>query len=398
MASNNYVQPTIPRFDGHYDHWSMLMENILRSKEYWKVIKYGVATLGDTIALTDAQQKEPEGMKLKDLKAKNYLFQAIDRCILETILRKDSSKDIWDSMKRKYQGSSRVKCAQLLALRRDFEVLQMKECEAVTDYCARAMGISKHMHIHGEKMNDTTIIEKLLRSLTPKFDYVVCSIEESNDLDELSFDELQSSLLVHEQKLKRRFTVEEQALKASSTSHFNRRGRDRGQVKRDCNSYANTLIDLFQEKEEVETMKNLRLPDHDKSKVEYLRCHRYGHRVFVCYIKLPNFKMKRETSSFWEETKESKTLLMVVHEGKKSEPETWFVDIGRNNHTSGSKSSFLNLDESFQSTVSFGDLSTIAVIGKGDINIKINGGLVETVSDLMYVPSLKINLLSAGQL
>ncbi|KAG6519123.1 hypothetical protein ZIOFF_022612 [Zingiber officinale] len=43
MMSDNFVQPTIPRFDGHYDHWSMLMENFLRSKEYWQVVESGVA-------------------------------------------------------------------------------------------------------------------------------------------------------------------------------------------------------------------------------------------------------------------------------------------------------------------------------------------------------------------
>ncbi|KAK2980800.1 hypothetical protein RJ640_029877 [Escallonia rubra] len=64
---------------------------------------------------------ELERRKLKDLKAKNYLFQAIDCPILETILSKETSKDIWDSMKKKYQGSSRVKRAQLQALRSDFE-------------------------------------------------------------------------------------------------------------------------------------------------------------------------------------------------------------------------------------------------------------------------------------
>ena len=32
--SNGFVQPVIPHFDGHYDYWSMLMENFLRSKEY----------------------------------------------------------------------------------------------------------------------------------------------------------------------------------------------------------------------------------------------------------------------------------------------------------------------------------------------------------------------------
>ena len=35
-----------------------------------------------------------------------------------------------------------------------------------------------------------------------KFNYVVCSIEESNDVTTLSINGLQSSLLVHEQMIK----------------------------------------------------------------------------------------------------------------------------------------------------------------------------------------------------
>ncbi|KAL5739847.1 hypothetical protein ACOSP7_028742 [Xanthoceras sorbifolium] len=43
MATDNFIQPSILRFDGHYDHWSMLMENFLRSKEYWHDVSDGVA-------------------------------------------------------------------------------------------------------------------------------------------------------------------------------------------------------------------------------------------------------------------------------------------------------------------------------------------------------------------
>ena len=81
-------------------------------------------------------------------------------------------------------------------------------------------------------MEDVTIVEKILHSLTPKFDYVVCSIEESKDINVLSFDELQNSLLVYEQKMNRSSTVEEQALKASTNTHFsNSKGRGRGRGK-----------------------------------------------------------------------------------------------------------------------------------------------------------------------
>ncbi|KAL5746808.1 hypothetical protein ACOSQ2_024105 [Xanthoceras sorbifolium] len=72
--NSNFVQPSIPRFSSHYDHWSMLMENFLRSKEYWQVIESGVTEPSEGTILTDAQRKELDELKLKDLKAKNYLF------------------------------------------------------------------------------------------------------------------------------------------------------------------------------------------------------------------------------------------------------------------------------------------------------------------------------------
>ena len=84
----------------------------MRSKEYWTVVS-GVAEPTEGVVLTDAQKTEFEGLKLRDLKAKNYLFQAIDRSILETILCKDTTKHIWDSMKKKYQGTTRAKRQQL---------------------------------------------------------------------------------------------------------------------------------------------------------------------------------------------------------------------------------------------------------------------------------------------
>lgn len=224
-TESNFVQPAIPKLDGHYDHWCMLMENFLRSKEYWSLIEQGIPTVEAGAELTGAEKKAIEDAQLKDLKAKNYLFQAIDRTVLETILNKDTAKSIWDSLKQKYQGTARVQRAQRQALRREFEVLNMKVGESVHEYFARTLTIANKMRVHGEKMEDVVVIEKILRSMTPKFDYVVCSIEESNDLDTLSIDELQSSLLVHEQRMNGHI-IEEQALKV--THEDQSRGRGRG--------------------------------------------------------------------------------------------------------------------------------------------------------------------------
>ncbi|MCI41388.1 retrovirus-related Pol polyprotein from transposon TNT 1-94, partial [Trifolium medium] len=81
---SKYLQPQIPKFDDHYDHWSMLMENLVRSKEYWSLIEEGVTVA--PVNATAEQTQAAAASKMKDLKAKNYLFQSIDRSILETIL------------------------------------------------------------------------------------------------------------------------------------------------------------------------------------------------------------------------------------------------------------------------------------------------------------------------
>ena len=161
VAENNFVQPTIPKFDGHYDHWSMLTENFLRSKEYWSLVENGIPVAVEGVELTEAQQKSIANQKLKDLKVKNYLFQAFDRTIMETILNRDTAKHIWDSMKQKYHGSTRVKRAQLQALQKEFEVLQMKKGERVDAYFARTLIIANKMKIHGENMQQVVIIEKI---------------------------------------------------------------------------------------------------------------------------------------------------------------------------------------------------------------------------------------------
>jgi hypothetical protein len=80
----------------------MLMENFLRSKKYWQVVEIGFFAAADDNDLSDEQQKAIADQRLKDLRAKNYLFQAIDRSILETILDKETLKGIWDSMKKTF--------------------------------------------------------------------------------------------------------------------------------------------------------------------------------------------------------------------------------------------------------------------------------------------------------
>lgn len=80
-------------------------------------------------------------------------------------------------MKQKYKGTIRVKCAHQQALQKEYEMLQMKEGEYVNKYIAPFLIITNKIKANGEDLRDILVVEKILRSLTSKFNYVVYSIE-----------------------------------------------------------------------------------------------------------------------------------------------------------------------------------------------------------------------------
>jgi len=373
--SGSFTTPCVPKFDGDYDHWSLIMENLLRSKEYWSVIQSGFEEPKGNEVIDAAQQKAIDDARLKDLKAKNYLFQSIDKSILKTITQKETAKQLWDSMKVKCQGSARVKRAQLQRLRRTFETLEMKSGEGVSGYFARVMSIANDMRNCEEDMPDVKIVEKILRSLTEKFNFVVCSIEESKDIDKLIVDELQASLLVHEQKVVEKRS-EEQVLQVMNEPR-NAQGRGRG---------------IFQRGRIHSKGRGRARPFVNRSAINCFRCGKQGHYQFECS------SSEKGVVNYAEFDEEEELLLMAHTEASKAEGKgIWFLDSGCSNHITGDKTWFIELDEKFKHSVRLGNSSKMAVEGKGNVRFEVEG-ITQTVSNVYFIPNLTNNLLSIGQL
>lgn len=77
--------------------------------------------------------------------------------------------------------------------------------------------------------------------------------------------------------------------------------------------------------------------------------------------------------------------------------DTLFLDSGCSNHMCGNRGMFTNLDESFLHSVKLGNNSRMNVVGKGNVKLLLNG-VNHVVHEVYYVPELKNNLLSIGQL
>lgn len=58
-------------------------------------------------------------------------------------------------MKQQYQGSTRVKRAQLQALRKDYKMIHMKDGESVDEFFSRTLTVVNKITTHGERIGTT---------------------------------------------------------------------------------------------------------------------------------------------------------------------------------------------------------------------------------------------------
>ena len=82
-------------------------------------------------------------------------------------------------MQESNQETNNVRKIYLQNLRSDFEKLHMLESENISKYFARILTIYNQIKRYEEKMEETRMVEKILRSLQKKFYHVVVAIEKS---------------------------------------------------------------------------------------------------------------------------------------------------------------------------------------------------------------------------
>ncbi|XP_019425081.1 PREDICTED: uncharacterized protein LOC109333958 [Lupinus angustifolius] len=151
-------------------------------------------------------------------------------------------------------------------------------------------------------MDDATIVEKILRTVAPRFDHVVVAIEESGKVERMKVEELQGSLEAHEQRM-------------------NERGADRS-----------------------------------------------SHQA----LQAQTFKKGPQFAKIFNKNR-----------GKGLEQRNeWLV----------------NFDPTRQSKVKFADHRVITAEGTGDVPLTMANGRRAYISDVLFVPEMKTNLISIGQL
>eukprot|EP00253_Pinus_taeda_P016931 PITA_16931 len=344
----------LPQFNGkNYDYWAITIRAWFASQDLWEIVEDGFDEPADETEfnrLTQAEKDLLKSNRKRDSKARVLLYQAVDQSMFPRIAGAKTSKEGWKNLKTAYQGMEKVRIAKLQLLRRDFENLNMKESDNIDSFFTHVIGLVTQMRTHGETIEDRRIVEKILRALPSKFDAIVTTIEETKDLSSFSVDELHASLITHEQRLSRNQNSSlEQAFKTQMSfgrgrgqGRGNKRGRGRSQNRERRNSPANAQGRGSDPNQNQGQGSSQQREQH----------HAQGQRY------------------------------------EKSNVQCYYCNIAL----------FSALDKNMKSEVTLGTDSKVSVMGKGEVKIFTKQGERKTIADVYYVPGMKCNLLSIGQL
>ncbi|KAK2352556.1 putative mitochondrial protein [Trifolium repens] len=404
-GSSNSFPANLPILDGkNWDQWCVKMSVIFGYQEVEDLVTNGVEPL--VANATEAQQTAFKALKKRDCKAQFLIHQCVDAANFEKI---SAAKEAWDILNNAYGGGDKVKKVKLQSLRRQYELLGMLEKESVGEFFTRLQTLVNSMKSHGEQISDQQVIEKVLRTLNPQFDHIVVAIEESKDLSTMSINELQNSLEAHEQRLMERKETrasQEQALYAKNKNY---KGKSKWKSEKNKGKGESNHDQDHQNGDQGQAESSNKNKDSylkhknggkksDKSKIQCYNCDKWGHYASECRGK---GKKKQENEAHHARHNDSDfdgVLLMVTTNSEGDNSQLWYLDTGCSNHMTGHRDWLLEFDDKFRSKVKFADNSTISVEGKGKVLVQRKNGNHTFVTDVLYVPTMKHNLLSLGQL
>ncbi|XP_004517109.1 uncharacterized protein [Cicer arietinum] len=222
-----------------------------------------------------------------------------------------TSNRVW--IQKTLRGSRRQ-----LHQRRHGDLGQMEEDEVVADYFNRVQVVVNQMRTNGESLTEVVIIEKILRTLTQRYDHIVVAIEESKDLDNMKVEDLRGSLEAHELRVRER-----------------------------------------------------------SKKVQ---------------------REDDEAPMAAEDSDSDEVLLMATTKLDDDCPESWYLDTCCSNHMTDHKEWFVSIDDKVKREIRFVDNSSVMAEGIGKLLIQRRDGKQSFICDVLYMPNMKNNLLSLGQM
>jgi hypothetical protein len=197
-----------PLFDGtNFSFWKVRMRTYLMAlgANVWDVVETRYIK---PVVLASKDDKLEFRFNAKGM---NAILNGLAESEFVKVMHLQTTKEMWDKLISNYEGNEKVKDVKLQTFRLKFEQLKMNEDEIVRKYFLRVEELVNAMKGLGEKIEESILVQKILRSLLDKFNPKVSAIEEINDFKTLSIDQLLGTLNSYEMRINKDKSITREA-------------------------------------------------------------------------------------------------------------------------------------------------------------------------------------------
>lgn len=419
QAAGNLVWPMLTRTN--YQSWSAHVQCNLEGIYLWDAIESDkVEWRHDWLAMGAMPKGVPEDMHAM-------------------LLNKKSAKEAWESLKTMHLGADRVKEVNAQKLLSDFEAISFKTGETIEEFAMRITKLASDLRGLGEaSVDDARVVKKFLRVVPPRYNQVVVAIEMFCELKTLSIEELVGRLRAAEARFEpmveqvtdktgRLLLTEEEWMARNKSRMVNADSSSGGgkgggkYIKKDqSGGYGVSSGGGKHGHDTHESGGGLTSKGTPRRKGRCWKCGVYGHWGKECLNKKAG-KEEREDATHHvvadTEAKPAQLVAQVCNIGRTPESSAqglflnqervfpakyddgaWILDTGVTNHMTGCRSSLTSLDESVRGAMRFGDGSTVEICRVGAVTMAGRNQEHRVLTEVYFIPSLKCNIVSLGQL
>ncbi|XP_071933991.1 uncharacterized protein [Coffea arabica] len=360
MPGNNFLSNP-PNFTGeNYQIWVVKMKSYLDANDLWDVVETDpVPELSEDPTIAEMRAHR-DAVKRRS-KAMTCIHSAVSDAVFTKIMTCETAKEAWDTLKVAFQGNDRTRQMQVLNLRREFELLRMKDTENIKEYSDKLLDVVNKIRLIGEQLPYSRVIEKVLRRAIRKEEAVEGAFQVK--------DKIQNQ---QGGKEKKQQWNKKSKKECESSRDEGRRGK-------------------FPQCPHCKKTSHLQQYCWWRPDVQCRSCNQKGHVEKVCK------NNRRDQHAQVADQQEEEQLFVATCFASKISSEAWLIDSGCTHHMAYDESIFKELDKSYISKVKIGNGDCIGVKGKGNVVIDY-GSDTKIIYDVLYVPEINQNLLSVGQL
>ncbi|KAL4295773.1 hypothetical protein GQ457_09G029240 [Hibiscus cannabinus] len=407
MSSAIFSPPPSPIFVGeNYHLWVVKMKTYLQAYDLWEVVEMDRDPLALRANPTLAQMRQHSEECAKKHKVMSCIQNGVSDVIFTRIMACATPKQAWDKLKEEFMGTGKTRQQQLLNLRRDFENLKMKEIETVKQYSDKIMAIVNNIRLLGDEFSEKRIVEKVITTLSEKYESKISSLEDPRDLSSISFSELINALYAQEQRrASRQQEHSEAAFQAKGkerASSSNNKGK-KNWIDRREKPRRNKDNAKDGEKKKYPPCSHCKKTTHlekycwYRPDIQCRSCKQLGHMEKVCKNKVQQQQNAQAQAADGNKSEDEQMFTTTCYATSCKTNENWLIDSGCTNHMASDESMFKNIDRTCISWIKIGNGQFIEAKGRGDVLVN-TPTCTKIISDVLLVPDTDQNLLSVGQL